>query len=47
MAVDDETIGFTGASRDHLGVFTVMNEGRASGLSAKILEVVSLTRENT
>ena len=27
VAVDDETIGFTGASGDHLGVFTVMDKG--------------------
>ena len=27
VAVDDETIGFTGASGDHLGVFTVMDQG--------------------
>ena len=26
VAVDDETIGFTGASGDHLGVFTVMDK---------------------
>jgi hypothetical protein len=31
VAVDDETIGFTGASGDQLGVFTVMNEGITTG----------------